>query len=212
MQPSLRASNNSDLVFRKKNRNKTKSIFLLNRSAAYLSSFEGINDELSCCSKPGWEGAQGRDAAQAEGTCFLGILPSLYLSSLEFAPRSNWEGSDSRVHVPPPHPPTQPPPPHTHTCTFPEADWSPLGQHGFFLAALGIPIFPLLLRCTPLSSAPGLDILQEGASGPGSFRKGRRYKGRRYTPFLSRKASLASPGLFFYSSQLHYGQDRWGGG
>lgn len=65
----------------------------------------------------------------------------------------------------------------------------------------------MLLRCTHLSSTPGLDILQEGASGPGSFRKG-----RRYTPFLSRKASLASPGLFFCSSQLHYGQDRCGGG
>lgn len=132
LQPSLRASNNSDLVFRKKKKN-TKSIFLLNCSAAYLSSFEGIYDELSCCSKPGQEGTQGRDAAQAEGTCFLGILPSLHLSSLEFAPRSNREGSDSRVPVSPPHTQT-----HAHFQKQTGVPWVSMAS---FLLPWGSPYF-----------------------------------------------------------------------
>lgn len=86
-----------------------------------------------------------KEGAQAEESCCSGILSfCLYRPWNMFADPVGKDidsrvNSDCKSHV-----------------QFPVTDCNPMGQHGLFLAALGLLLFPSLLRCTHLSPAPCL--------------------------------------------------------
>ena len=79
LQPSLGASDNSDLVLGKKKK-KPKFIFPLNYFAAYLSSFKGISDESSSCSSARQERGLREGKVPRERGLLLRILSPLSLA------------------------------------------------------------------------------------------------------------------------------------